>query len=76
MLLEHGLLEHEPGMEESYTIIPEDMRMNPNCPCMTRTCPNFGFCKYCVEHHCIVDRMLAVEGIETEGVFCKRKGVQ
>ncbi len=52
----------EPGIDIMYTIIEEDMRMNPYCPCEARTCPNHGFCKYCVPHHQEINRMLIAEG--------------
>ena len=32
MQIEHGLIPEKPGMEESYTIIPDTARMNPKCP--------------------------------------------
>ena len=51
MLIDCGLVKEIPGMVEAYTIIPEDMKMNPNCPCQTRCCPNHGFCAYCLTHH-------------------------
>ena len=35
MQIEHGLIADKPGLEESYTIIPDTMRMNPRCPCLT-----------------------------------------
>ena len=74
MQIEYGLLKKEPGMEESYTIIPEDLRMNPNCPCPTRTCPNHGFCKYCIPHHEKINRHLKEIGMEEHchPQFCKR----
>ena len=73
MRIEHGLIPEEPGMEKVFTIIPEDMKFRPACPCPTRTCPNHGFCIYCKEHHDSINRMLKEMGIETEAVFCKRK---
>ena len=73
MQIEYGLLREEPGMEESYTIIPEDLKMNPNCPCPTRSCPNHGFCKYCIPHHEKINRMLAEKGIEGHLQFCRRE---
>lgn len=72
MQIEHGLIPEKPGMEESYTIIPDDMRMCPTCPCPTRTCPNHGFCRYCQAHHAHIDMMLAERGIGPEGPYCKR----
>ncbi len=62
-----------PGMENSATIIPDNFRMNPECPCPTRTCPQHGFCKYCKMHHDSIIRMLAAKGIKAHTVFCKRK---
>lgn len=75
MQIEYGLLPEEPGMEESYTIIPEDLKMNPNCPCPTRTCPNHGFCQYCVPHHEKISRRLAEMGQpgRADPPFCHRK---
>mgnify|MGYP004703318875 FL=1 len=55
------------------------MRMNPRCPCLTRTCPNHGFCQYCKKHHAHIDVMLKEIGMEPEGPFCQRpecKGCQ
>lgn len=52
----------EPGIDIMYTIIGEDMRMNPYCPCQSRTCPNHGFCLYCKEHHDEINRMLCASG--------------
>lgn len=72
MQIEHSLIPEKPGMEESYTIIPDTARMNPKCPCLTRTCPNHGFCQYCKRHHDHIDRMLAEKGIPPEGPYCKR----
>mgnify|MGYP004631778641 CR=1 FL=1 len=69
MLIEHGLIPghtlspNEPGMENSSSIIPEDLRMNPNCPCPTRTCPLHGFCDYCSQHHAELNRALGVLGL-------------
>ncbi len=69
MLIEHGLIPghtlcpDEPGMENSSTIIPEELRMNPNCPCPTRTCPLHGFCDYCSQHHAELNRALGVLGL-------------
>lgn len=51
MLKEFGLSETEPGLEITETYIEEDLRYNPECPCPTRTCPQHGFCKICVQHH-------------------------
>lgn len=68
MLIEHGLLPgktlcpDEPGMENSSSIIPDDMRMNPNCPCHSRTCPLHGYCKYCIQHHAELSRELTAIG--------------
>jgi len=75
MQIEYGLLKDEPGMEESYTIIPEDFKMNPNCPCPTRTCPNHGFCKYCIPHHQKINRRLEAAGMSEHchPQFCKRQ---
>ena len=75
MQIEYGLLKDEPGMEESYTIIPEDMKMNPYCPCPTRTCPNHGFCKYCVPHHQKIYRRLEEAGMceHCHPQFCRRQ---
>ena len=69
MLIEHGLIPgqtlcpDEPGMENSSSIIPEDLKMNPNCTCPTRTCPLHGFCKYCSQHHAELSRALACCGL-------------
>ena len=73
MQIEHGFIPGEPGMEEAYTIIGETMRMNPDCPCPTRACPNHGFCKYCVIHHKQLDQRLIENGREPHGVVCKRR---
>ena len=73
MQIEHGLIPEKPGMGESYTIIPDGMRMCPTCPCPTRTCPNHGFCQYCVRHHAHIDVMLAEHNITPEGPFCHRE---
>lgn|GEM_PF-1088566 len=72
MFIEYGLILNEPGMEESYTIIPEDLRMNPKCPCPTRTCPNHGFCQYCIKHHDHINRQLEEKGIKGHPQYCKR----
>lgn len=72
MQIEHGLIPEKPGMEESYTIIPDTARMNLTCPCLTRTCPNHGFCMYCKRHHEHIDRLLAENGKPPEGPYCKR----
>lgn len=72
MLIEYGLIEEEPGMEEVYSIIPEDLKMNPKCPCTTRTCPNHGFCKYCVEHHRAITVRLTAMGMKSDPPFCNR----
>lgn len=69
MLIEHGLIPghtlspDQPGMENSSSIIPETLRMNPNCPCQTRTCPLHGFCEYCSQHHAELNRALGVLGL-------------
>ena len=73
MQIEHGLIPEKPGMEESYTIIPDDMRMCPTCPCPTRTCPNHGFCQYCVRHHAHIDVMLAEPTTPPAAPFCPRE---
>jgi hypothetical protein len=73
MRLEHGLIPEEPGMEEVYTIIPDTQRMNPTCGCPARTCPNHGFCKYCLTHHMYIDRMLAERGIPGHYAYCQRQ---
>ncbi len=52
----------EPGIDIMYSIIPEDLRMNPKCPCKARTCPNHGYCFYCTRHHAEINRMLIAEG--------------
>lgn len=70
MLIEYGLIPEEPGMEEVYTIIPEDLKFRPTCPCLTRTCPNHGFCKYCKEHHAKLDRKAAAAGRPPHGPYC------
>jgi hypothetical protein len=49
--------------------------MDPECPCTTRTCPQHGFCKYCVAHHReINDRIAKKTGGVGQGHahFCKR----
>lgn len=51
MLKEFGLSPTEPGLEITETYIEEDLHYNPECPCPTRTCPQHGFCKICVQHH-------------------------
>ena len=75
MQIEYGLIPEEPGMEESYTIIPEEFKMNPNCPCPTRTCPNHGFCRYCVPHHEKINRRLVEMGLAEHAhpQFCRRE---
>jgi len=78
MLIEHGLIPGktlfpgEPGMEDSASIIPEDLRMNPYCPCRKRTCPLHGFCKYCARHHEELNRELAPMGIAGHAPYCRR----
>lgn len=62
MLKEFGLSATEPGLEITETFIEEELRYNPECPCPTRTCPQHGFCKICVQHHrelCTVDGNVA-----------------
>lgn len=61
-----------PGMEEAYSIVPETMKMNPNCPCEARTCPHHGFCAMCVRHHKDVDALLVSEGKHPHGSYCAR----
>ncbi len=75
MRIEYGVIPDEPGMEESYTIIPEELKYNPYCPCPTRTCPNHGFCKYCVPHHVDVNKMLVEKGLgeRAHPQFCRRE---
>jgi len=72
MQIEYWLLPDEPGMEEAYTIVGEEMKMSPDCPCPTRACPNHGFCKYCILHHKKIDQILAEIGKQPHGVVCKR----
>ena len=73
MRIEHGRIPEEPGMKVEYSIIPEHMKMNPKCPCPTRTCPNHGFCMQCKEHHEEIMRILAKEGKVGDTVYCRRK---
>lgn len=61
-----------PGLEEAYSIVPEDAVMNPDCPCQTRTCPYHGFCAMCVRHHRDVDELMAQEGRPGHGTVCQR----
>ncbi len=61
-----------PGMEEAYSIVPENIRMNPNCPCETRTCPHHGFCAMCVQHHKDIDTLLEADGKPGHGTMCDR----
>ena len=70
MRIEYGLILEEPGMEEVYTIIPEDMKFRPTCPCLTRTCPNHGFCEYCKEHHDELGRKDAATGRPVHPQYC------
>lgn len=58
MLKEYGMDPNIPGLEVTETLIEEDLRYNPNCPCKTRTCPQHGFCKYCVQHHAELAELL------------------
>ncbi len=60
------------GLEEAYSIVPEDCLMNPNCPCQTRTCPHHGFCAMCVRHHKDVDELLVSRGAQPHGTVCDR----
>ena len=73
MRIEYGLIPEEPGMEEVYTIIPEDMKFCPTCPCPTRTCPNHGFCKYCKKHHAELARKDKAVGRPVHLQYCARK---
>lgn len=59
MIKEFGMDPNAPGLEIMETLIEEDLRYNPECPCRARTCPQHGFCKYCVEHHKQVLAVLA-----------------
>ncbi len=72
MQIDYGMRTDEPGMEEVYTIIPDDMRMNPKCPCQAKTCPNHGFCQYCVPHHRRLDIKLVELGLGAHPQACKR----
>ena len=72
MFIEYGLISEESGMERVYTVIPENLRFCPTCPCATRTCPNHGFCMYCKKHHEAIDCILEEKGLEPEGPYCKR----
>ena len=58
MIKEFGMDPNIPGLEIVETLIEEDVRHNPNCPCKTRTCPQHGFCKYCIQHHCELAEMM------------------
>ncbi len=58
MLAEHGMSPDVPGLEITETLIEEDLRYNPECPCKTRTCPQHGFCKYCLQHHADIARRM------------------
>ena len=64
-LVEFGLDPTRPGMELCETLIDEDLKYNPNCPCKTRPCPQHGFCKVCTRHH-------ASHGIDADGPGCHR----
>ena len=44
-------LTHHDNAPEEKKAIPEDQRMNPECPCRTRGCEYHGFCKLCVAKH-------------------------
>ena len=66
MLREFGLSETEPGLEITETFIEEDLRYNPECPCPTRTCPQHGFCKICVQHHRELAEMGQVEAFDPD----------
>ena len=57
----------QPGMEYSFTIIPDDMKMCPTCPCETRTCPLHGFCQLCAQHHADLCRWSV---LEDDGAHC------
>ncbi len=62
-----------PGLEEVYTIMPEEAKCNPRCPCQARTCPNHGFCQYCVAHHEDIDCIRVSLGREPHnGPVCRR----
>lgn len=62
----------KPGLKEDYSIVEENLKMNPECPCLTRTCPNHGFCIMCVRHHKDVDEIGAQVGKPAEGTVCDR----
>lgn len=73
MQIDYGVYPEEPGMEEVYTIIPDDMKMNPDCGCPARTCPNHGFCRYCVAHHRRLNKKICELGLKGHPQFCGRK---
>ena len=52
------MLPDQPGMCLWDTVVEDDVEYNPACPCLTRTCPNHGFCAYCVPHHASLNRMI------------------
>ena len=65
MRREYIELEQHPehiGIDYMFTIIPEELRMAPDCKCPARTCPNHGFCYYCKQHHDEINRMIVAEG--------------
>ncbi len=73
MLLERFCgIEGKPGLKEDYSIVEENARMNPKCPCQTRTCPCHGFCAMCIQHHRDVDEIAASAGKPGEGTVCER----
>lgn len=60
----------EPGILCYETIVPDDMKMNPECPCQVRCCPKHGFCKYCKQHHDELIRAMAAQGLSGNGCAC------
>lgn len=36
---------------ENRDVVPENQRVNPECPCRTRGCHYHGFCRLCVDKH-------------------------
>ena len=61
-------LTHHDNAPEEKKAIPEDQRMNPECPCRTRGCEYHGFCKLCVAKH----QRLIDAGVSNHGSICQR----
>ena len=67
------LLPDQPGMCVWDTVVEEDVEHCATCPCLTRTCPNHGFCAYCRPHHAELNKMIGrMTGIpQHHGSYCQ-----